>query len=86
MSPRNELNPNHPVTVEIREQWHKLLAVLMHKFGLTEVEITVDDLLTLEKSGLMNITAHPKGDVITLRLVSDAEAARLAREEGGLPI
>jgi hypothetical protein len=27
--PVNELNPNHPVTVEFREQRHKLCAILM---------------------------------------------------------
>lgn len=82
----NELNPNHPVTNEIREQWHKLCAIVMFKLGTDEVKVTSDDIQRFVDSGKANITVRPKGDVMTLSLVSDAEAARLAREEGGLPV
>lgn len=81
-----ELNPNHGVTVEIREEWYKLCAILLFKSGRTEAQITVDDIERFTNSGLANITVRAKGDVITLALVSDAEAARLVRKEGGLPI
>lgn len=82
----SELNPNHPVTSSMREEWHKLCALLIFKSGKTEVTIDTSDLERFLNSGLANITMRPSGDAITLRLVSDAEAARLAREEGGLPI
>jgi hypothetical protein len=82
----DELNPNHPVTRELREQWYKLCAILLWKSGATEVQITSDDIDGFMKSGLANITMHPKDDVITLGLVSDAETVRLSRKEGGLPI
>ncbi len=82
----SELNPNHGVTAEVREQWHKLCALVMFKLGKTEINITVDDVERLTASGRANITVRPKGHVITLALVDDAEAARLARKEGGLPI
>jgi hypothetical protein len=36
-------------------------------------------------SGNANISIYPKDDVITLRLHSDEEAQKLAREAGGLP-
>lgn len=78
-----ELNPNHAVTQELRHQWHKLCALVMAKTGLTTIEITGED---IERLHGMNIVAHPKDDVITLRLVDDAEARRLVRKEGGLPI
>lgn len=81
-----ELNPNHPVTRELREQWHKLCALVMFKFGATEVRITTADMERFLNSGRANITMHPKGEVLTLALVTDAEAARLARKEGGLPV
>jgi hypothetical protein len=79
------LNPNHPVVKEAEEQWYKLCAVLIHKQGLTEVKITSADLDAFMRSGRANITIHPSADTITLRLVTDEEAQRLARQAGGLP-
>jgi hypothetical protein len=81
-----ELNPNHPVTQELREQWYKLCACLMLKFGVDTVDLTSADIEKLSSSGRANITVRPAGDVITLALVSDSEALRLARREGGLPV
>ncbi len=82
----NELNPNHGVTKEVREQWYKLCAILLFKQGVTEIEITSEDIEKFAKSGRANIAVHPKDDVIILALVTDTEARHLAREEGGLPI
>jgi hypothetical protein len=82
----NELNPNHPVTRELHDQWYKLCAILLFKSGRREAKITSDDIERFTSSGYANITMHPKGDVITLALVNDEEAARLARKEGGLPV
>jgi len=79
-------NPNHPVVQEMREQWYKLCAIALFKSGKTELQITAEDIERFADSGLANITVHPKGDTITLRLVSNAEAERLSRQEGGLPI
>lgn len=81
-----ELNPNHPVTAEFRQQWHKLCAILMLKFGHSKIQITSGDIQALIDSGTADITMRAKGEVITLELVDDAEGRRLAREEGGLPI
>jgi hypothetical protein len=80
------LNPNHPVTKEIDEQWYKICAVLMHKQGLTEVTITQADLESFLASGRANISVYPSGDIMTLRLHTDEEARKLAREAGGLPV
>lgn len=81
-----ELNPNHAVTSEVREQWHKFCALLLHKFGATEVSITAQDVESLQKSGLANITVRATDAEIILKLVDDDEAERLAKKEGGLPI
>lgn len=81
-----ELNTNHGVTAEVREQWHKLCALVMFKLGVTEIQITTDDVERFTASGRANITVRPKDHVLTLALVSDAEALRLARKEGGLPV
>lgn len=80
-----ELNPNHPVTTEIREQWYKLCAILMSKFGQTAVEITqadIDQFLTEN----MAIVADARGGRFVLRLMDRKEGESLARKEGGLPV
>jgi len=82
----SELNPNHGVTQEVREQWHKFCALVLFKQGLTEIQITSEDVERFAASGRANITVRPKDHAITLQLVSDKEAARLARQEGGLPV
>lgn len=81
-----ELNPNHLVTQEFREQWYKLCAILIFKTGATSVQITSADVESFATSGRANITCRAEGDIITLALVSDASAAVLARMEGGLPV
>lgn len=80
-----ELNPNHPVTSAMNEQWHKIVAVLLHKFGLNHTEITPQDLNAFAKSGLGAVTVKTENEVIELNLISFEEAERLAKIEGGLP-
>lgn len=82
-----ELNPNHPVTREMHDHWHKLVGVLLYKFGLDIVEIMPADLEGfaeyLEGGG---VAIEEKNGRLFLRLVVGAdEAAALARKEGGLP-
>ena len=84
---RSELNPNHPVTQEMRNMWHKIAAVLLRKFGKTKVLITVEDFAAMDEflqGGAICI--HPSGDILEVFLVDAAEAQRLAREEGGMPV
>lgn len=81
-----ELNPNHGVTQEVREQWHKLCALAMFKLRVTRLEITAADIERFQAVGLAGITVRPSGDVVTLELVTEEIARRLAREEGGLPV
>lgn len=81
----SEFNPNHPVVISARDQWHKFCAILMHKSGRENVEITSDDINTfmgLNKS----IVIDARNDRLFLRLMDNQEAMKLAREEGGLPV
>lgn len=80
------LNPNHGVVREVEDHWYKLCAVVLFKSGAREIKITTDDMERFANSGYANIVVNPKGNVITLSLVRDGEAARLARKEGGLPV
>jgi hypothetical protein len=83
---QGEINPNHGVLQEVRQEWHKLCALAMHKMGKAELVITSGDIEAFTHSGMANITVHPSGNIITLRLVSDEEALRLARGAGGMPV
>ncbi len=80
-----ELNPNHPATTRVRDHWHKICAILMLKFGKTDVEITLED-LELIADNEKAIVIDERGGRCFIRLVTMEEGERLAREEGGLPV
>ena len=83
-----ELNPNHPVALEVLEQWHKLAAIVLYVLGKRELEITETDIQDFRAAlgeGAA-IVCDTRGGKLTLRLVNGVEALRLAREEGGLPV
>ncbi len=80
----SELNPNHPVTQLTRDQWHKITAVIMHKLGLSEIELTANDVQNLADSypdGTPCIVADARAGRFVVRLISGREAEFLAREE-----
>ena len=79
-----EVNPNHPVTQFARENWHKIAALLMQRLGADEVEITIEDVERLSARGV-SIVIQDKNERLFVRLIGNAEAERLAREEGGMP-
>lgn len=81
-----ELNPNHPVTASMSDQWHKIVALLMHKFGHTHIEIGLKEIEQALLSEQKAVTIRERDNAIVLDLVSWEEGERLAREEGGLPI
>ncbi len=58
----------------------------MFKLGHRRLELTSADIEAITAAGLLNITVKSKGHVVVLELVNDAEAARLVRQEGGLPV
>lgn len=74
-------NPNHPVTQRLATEWHKLCAVLMLEFGVTEIEITSTMLLAFPDD--ISIVADLRGGKMVLRLVNQDEAAKLVARAGG---
>lgn len=80
-----EVNPNHPVTTEMRNQWHKLLAIVMHKNGLKDVEITIDDVAALGDYEHA-VVADTRDGEFHVRLVTMEEGMKLAKTQGGFPV
>lgn len=78
-----EINPNHPVTQAVSNHWHKIAAILMNKFGVTEVCITEADVDKLPRN--MFVTVQELDDGLHVKMVGEAEAMSLARQHGGLP-
>jgi hypothetical protein len=78
-----ELNPNHPVTQQVSDHWHKVCAILMAKMGVDHVVITPADIMLLQQD--CAITFQELHDGLHLRLVDASQAERIAREAGGLP-
>lgn len=82
-----EINPDHPATIGARDQWHKIVALLMNKLGLREVIISDKEVECFANTagGSAVVIQFKDGVGIILRLLDIKEAERLAREEGGLP-
>jgi hypothetical protein len=81
----SELNPNHPVTREVHDHWHKVCGILMMKLGKDAVEITESDVTALGDNERA-VVADCRGGRFVVRLVTMEEGEKLAREEGGLPV
>lgn len=78
---QSELNPQHPVTESVHDQWHKLLALTMVKHGWDRLIITHEDIEKLvrkSQSGGINIAVQEKEDGIHLTLVDNKTAHLLA--------
>lgn len=81
----DSLNPHHPVTRALNDQWHKLFAIHMAKLGVREVVLTAADIeKALATMDGLNIAARELPDGLHITLVSDNEARRLARIHGGV--
>jgi hypothetical protein len=78
-----ELNPNHPVTQQVSDHWHKICALLMAKLGTDHVVITLADIARMEPNSA--ITIQELHDGLHLRIVNPEQADEIARREGGLP-
>lgn len=79
------LNPNHPAARSLEDQWHKILAIVLVKYGeaMGPVVITAADVHLLEGLAL---AAFDDAEGLHVEMVSQAEAAALARKHGGLPV
>jgi hypothetical protein len=82
----SELNPNHKVTQQARDQWHKIAALIMINQGIDKVSISHEDVEKLS-AGNINIAIDARFESATgnciIRLVDDATAAKMAASEGG---
>ena len=84
-----ELNPNNAAVTQANGQWHKLLALVMVKLGLTEITVTVNDVEKLTKGNVtivLDARSESNTSELTISLVDDKTAKELARQEGGRPI
>lgn len=80
-----ELNPENLTTIAMREQWYKLLAIVLwkHRAELPkEVIITEKDIEGINKAfaGMPVVLAHTRADGIFLKVIDEAEGRRLAKE------
>lgn len=82
-----KLNPNHPVTQQLTDEFmHKIAAILVMKMG-GRAEVTSQDLRDLSNlfDGETPTLVTKSGDTLQFWLVPESEAMVLARQEGGLP-
>jgi hypothetical protein len=81
-----ELNPNHQVVQALHDQWHTIVAILLHKQGETDVELTEEDVRALQAAFPQGqaVVADARGGRFVLRLMPIDKAMALARAEGGL--
>ena len=84
----DELNPNHPVTQEAHDHWHKICFLLMRKMGVTEIAISPEEIKRAMGADDQRAVTIRIDDIrgIQLFIVSEQEAQRLVRKEGGLPV
>lgn len=75
----DELNPEHPVTQTLHEQWHKIAALIMMKLGVKQVVITQADMDEFLKQEGSNIVLHAHADCMDIRIVGSEEAKRLVK-------
>lgn len=73
-----EINPDHPVTKAIHNDWHKIVALLLHKFGVKEIIITSSDINRLMAAfpDMPTVTLRSHGEQLIVKLVSLAEGQR----------
>ena len=77
-----ELNPNHPVTKQAHDHWHKLCAILMHKFKTDHEVITIADIEEIPDDQVIVIQDLSNG--LHLRLMHVSEATKLAKQHNAL--
>ena len=84
-----ELNPKHKTTVQARGHWHKIAVLILLKLGMTEMTLTKADVNKLAK-GDVNIVLDTRDELttgkLTIRIVDDKTAYKLALESVGLAI
>ena len=79
-----ELNPNHPVTMSLSENWHKIVALLVLQQG-GRVTIKLSEVTAVADGPEMAIAVKYTEEGIELFTMTAKEGERLAAQEGGLP-
>ena len=82
----SELNPNHPVTMAMHDNWHKIVAILLARDYNGKTEITQAEIQKWSQKyeGHSVVIKETEGK-LKLWLVNQEEGERLIREAGGLP-
>ena len=73
-----EMNPEHPVTQQMREQWHKVVGLLMLHAGIKEFEITPEIIAKLGNCEYAVIMDNRAGRA-TVRMLKAEEAEAFMR-------
>lgn len=77
------LNPNHPAT-QVMDYATQLLTFLVHKMGGHAV-ISLEDIKRIADGPMLALKVQELDDGLHLTIVSEGEAQRLAKIEGGRP-
>lgn len=70
-----EVNPHHPVTEALHDQWHSICMALLLRLKEKEIVLTVQDIQAMCASGYTAIIAHEKHDGLHLILATKEEMA-----------
>ena len=79
------LDPNHPVSREIANHWHKIAALILWKLGRTELHISLEDVRAFGNAQRY-VVLHAQDESMAISLVDKEAGERLAAEAGGLPL
>lgn len=77
-----EINPENEVVKTLHNQWHKVVAVILNKLNLREIEITSMDIIKLQldfPEGMPTVLADSRGGKFVIKLITEAEGRRLAK-------
>ena len=70
---------NHKVVQALENNWHTVVAVIMQKIGMTELQISVDDLKGMDAN--TTIVCQEINDVLLIKSMSTEEAQKLVAAE-----
>jgi hypothetical protein len=71
----------NPVASKLRDQWHAILAVTIHKLKVAEIVITEADVRSFQKSPNQAVLCYDRPDGIHLMLITEAQALALAEQD-----
>lgn len=74
-----ELNPDHPVTKAARNQWHSIVALMMHKLKITEITFTQKDMDDFPEDLAVALGDH--GDHCKVALIPLSEAEEIIKKQ-----